>query len=72
MKASCLFPAPGDWGTEVRLHLRFDPPTGMFGGTMAKVLGIGPACVAAKMLRNLKSLAGAGGNSDHAAPTGRP
>jgi hypothetical protein len=51
----------------VRLHLRFDPPTGMFGGTVARLLGFGPALLAAKMLRNLKSLAEAG-----EIPTTRP
>lgn len=60
-------PAPGDRGTEVRLHLRFDPPTGVFGGTMARMLGFGPDLLAAKMLRNLKSLAEAG-----EIPTTRP
>jgi hypothetical protein len=39
----------------------------MFGGTMARVLGFGPALLAAKMLRNLKSLAEAG-----EIPTTRP
>lgn len=60
-------PAPGDRGTEVKLHLRFVPPTGRFGGTVSRLLGLGPALLAGKMLRNLKSLAEAG-----EIPTTRP
>jgi uncharacterized membrane protein len=53
-------PAPGERGTEVTLHFRFDPPGGALGTTVAKRLGFLPRMVADKVLRRLKSLAETG------------
>jgi uncharacterized membrane protein len=35
-------PAPGDRGTEVRVELRYDPPGGALGATVAKLFGEDP------------------------------
>lgn len=60
-------PAPGDRGTEVTLHLHFDPPGGALGDGIAKVFGGLPKVAAAKALRRFKSLAETG-----EIPTTRP
>lgn len=51
-----LSAAPGDRGTEVRLYFRFDPPGGILGDTVVKLLGFAPRMVAEKALRRFKSL----------------
>ncbi|MFC6824028.1 SRPBCC family protein [Halopelagius fulvigenes] len=51
-----LRPAPGDQGTEVTLHLRFDPPGGKIGNAAMKFSGFVPAVLAKKALRRFKSL----------------
>lgn len=53
-------PAPGDRGTEVTLHLSFDPPGGAVGDAVADRLGIVPETLAAKTLHRFKSLIEAG------------
>jgi uncharacterized membrane protein len=53
-------PAPSDWGTEVTLRFRFDPPGGTLGNTLARRLGIVPRMLAEKALRRFKSLAETG------------
>jgi uncharacterized membrane protein len=37
-----FLPAPGGRGTELRVDLTYDPPAGMFGATVAKLLGKEP------------------------------
>jgi uncharacterized membrane protein len=51
-----LTPAPGDRGTEVKLYFRFDPPGGMLGDAIVKLLGSAPRMIAEKALRRFKSL----------------
>ncbi|HET8636923.1 MAG TPA: YgaP-like transmembrane domain [Acidobacteriaceae bacterium] len=53
-------PAPGNRGTEVMLHSRFEPPGGAAGDWMAKQLGFVPRMLAAKALQRFKSLAETG------------
>lgn len=53
-------PAPGGRGTEVKLHVRFNPPGGVLGGTVVKRLGFVPRLFAEQALRRLKSLAETG------------
>jgi uncharacterized membrane protein len=60
-------PAPGDRGTEVTLHLHFDPPGGALGEGIARVFRGLPKVAAAKALRRFKSLAETG-----EIPTTRP
>jgi uncharacterized membrane protein len=52
-------PSHGDWGTEVRLTWRFDPPGGMFGDLVAR-LTHAPHELGALVLRRFKSLAETG------------
>lgn len=49
-------PAPGDWGTVVTLQFRFDPPGGVVGDAVVKLLGGVPGMLAFKTLRRFKSL----------------
>ena len=49
-------PAPGDWGTVVTLQFRFDPPGGVLGDAVVKLLGGAPDRLAFKTLRRFKSL----------------
>jgi uncharacterized membrane protein len=49
-------PAPRDWGTEVILHLRFDPPGGVLDNLAAQRGGIVSRVVVEKALRRFKSL----------------
>lgn len=53
-------PAPGDWGTEAMLCLRFDPPGGALGNRAMQRLNIVPRILADKVLRRFKSLAETG------------
>lgn len=52
--------APGDRGTEAKLHVHFDPPGGAFGGAAAKLMGVAPDMIAGKALRRFKALAETG------------
>lgn len=52
--------APNDRGTEVTLHLRFDPPGGQYGRKAMELLDVVPSTVASKALRRFKSLAETG------------
>ena len=56
----CFRPAPGDRGTEVMFHFRFEPPGDTLGSSLAKRLNIVPHMVAEKALRRFKSLAETG------------
>ncbi|WNG47609.1 DUF2892 domain-containing protein [Archangium minus] len=49
-------PAPGEWGTVVTLHFRFNPPGGVIGEAAVKLLGIVPDTLAFTTLRRFKSL----------------
>ncbi|WP_224270490.1 SRPBCC family protein [Haloprofundus salinisoli] len=53
-------PAPADRGTEVTLHLRFDPPGGSVGSAAMNLLGVVPETLVSKMLYRFKSLAETG------------
>jgi len=53
-------PAPGDWGTEVALHLDFKPPGGALGQAVVKRMGRVPVKLVDKALRRFKSLAETG------------
>jgi len=53
-------PAPGDWGTEVMLHLTLVPPAGPVGVLLAKAFGPAPELLLQKGLRRFKSLAETG------------
>jgi uncharacterized membrane protein len=49
-------PAPGGRGTEVKLHLRFDPPAGALGEAAMKRLSAVPSVLVDKALYRFKSL----------------
>jgi uncharacterized membrane protein len=49
-------PAPGDWGTEVRVHLQYEPPAGKAGATVAWLLGYEPSQTIREDLRRFKQL----------------
>lgn len=49
-------PAPGDRGTEVRVELRYDPPGGVVGATIAKLFGEEPGEQARGDLRRFKQV----------------
>jgi uncharacterized membrane protein len=49
-------PAAAGRGTEVKVHLRYDPPAGKFGATVSKILGEDPATNVEEDLRRLKML----------------
>jgi uncharacterized membrane protein len=53
-------PAPRDWGTEVRLRLRFDPPGGALGNAAAGLLTYVSRIQLGRVLRRFKSLAETG------------
>jgi uncharacterized membrane protein len=54
---SVLFrPAPGNYGTELTLQVRFDPPGALWGKALSKLLGIAPRLLIERALRNFKSL----------------
>jgi uncharacterized membrane protein len=48
--------APADWGTVATLSMRFDPPGGVLGDSVAKALSIAPRIGLEQVLRNFKSL----------------
>jgi uncharacterized membrane protein len=49
-------PAPGDRGTEVHVRLRYDPPGGTLGATIAKLFGEEPSVQVDGDLRRLKQV----------------
>jgi uncharacterized membrane protein len=49
-------PAPGDRGTEVHVELRYDPPGGALGMTLAKLMGEEPAIQIKDDLRRFKQI----------------
>jgi uncharacterized membrane protein len=55
-----LRPAPGEWGTELALTLRFIPPGGALGKKVTKVFDLLPKEVASKALHRFKCLAETG------------
>jgi len=62
-------PAPGGRGTEVRVVLKYDPPAGTVGATLARWLGEAPEQQIAEDLDSFKRLMEAGGT---AATRGQP
>ena len=65
-------PAAGGRGTEVRVVLRYDPPAGVVGATIARILGEDPAVQVQEDLRRLKRLVETGEIATTAGqPTGR-
>ena len=64
--------APAGRGTEVRVVLKYDPPAGVVGSTIAKLFGEEPAQQIDEDLRRFKSLMEAGeAPSTEGQPTGR-
>lgn len=64
--------AAGGRGTEVRVILRYEPPAGIFGATLAKMFGEDPAFQIQKDLRRLKELIETGEVATvRSQPTGR-
>ncbi|WP_312242982.1 SRPBCC family protein [Pantoea sp.] len=55
-----LSAAPGEWGTEIALTLRFAPPGGKLGKKVTSILDIFPKEIASKALHRFKSLAETG------------
>jgi uncharacterized membrane protein len=53
-------PGPADWGTEVTLTIRLDPPTGLLGAAAAVLPAAVPKIAVAKALRRFKNLAETG------------
>ena len=53
-------PATGGRGTEVKVVLRYDPPAGVIGAVVSKILGEDPAMNVQEDLRRLKMLVEAG------------
>lgn len=53
-------PAPGGRGTEVRVHLQYDPPAGRLGAAVAWMFGAEPAQAIQEDLRHFKQLMEAG------------
>jgi uncharacterized membrane protein len=53
---SVHFTRAGDRGTEVKVVLRYDPPAGVFGAAVSKILGEDPAMNVQEDLRRLKML----------------
>jgi uncharacterized membrane protein len=51
-----FMPAPGDRGTEVHVELRYDPPAGKLGKTVAMLLGEEPSQQVAGDLRRFKQV----------------
>jgi uncharacterized membrane protein len=49
-------PAPGGRGTEVKVELRYEPPAGIVGATLAKLLGHDPADQVEEDLRRFKQV----------------
>ena len=64
--------AAGDRGTEVRVLLRYDPPAGVLGAKVSKILGEDPAMAVQEDLRRLKMLLETGEvATTEGQPTGR-
>jgi len=55
-----LRPAPGNRGTEMTLHMRLEPPTGVLGALLVKLFGKTPTWVIDRALGNVKALLEAG------------
>ncbi|WP_130835008.1 SRPBCC family protein [[Erwinia] mediterraneensis] len=55
-----LSTAPGEWGTELALTLRFTPPGGVIGKKVTSMLDLFPKEIASKALHRFKSLAETG------------
>jgi len=53
---SVNFKSAGDRGTEVKVVLRYDPPAGVFGAAVSRLLGEDPAVNVREDLRRLKML----------------
>ncbi len=53
-------PAPGDQGTELHVDLRYSPPAGTVGATIAKLFGEEPAVQIKDDLRRFKNIAETG------------
>ena len=53
-------PAPGEWGTELTLTLRFNPPGGVIGKKIKALLDLFPKEQLSKALHRFKSLAETG------------
>lgn len=66
-----FIPAAGDRGTMVRLVLSYDPPGGLFGKGLAKLLQREPNIQARRDLRRFKSLMETGEVATNASPSGR-
>jgi uncharacterized membrane protein len=65
-------PATGGRGTEVKVVLRYDPPAGLFGAAVSKILGEDPAMNVQEDLRRLKMLVESGEiATTEGQPTGR-
>ena len=65
-------PAAGGRGTEVKVVLRYDPPAGLLGATVSKILGEDPAMNVQEDLRRLKMLVETGELATTAGqPTGK-
>ncbi|MDP1847831.1 MAG: SRPBCC family protein [Solirubrobacteraceae bacterium] len=52
--------APGDQGTELHVHMRYSPPAGAVGATIAKIFGEEPAIGLKDDLRRFKNIAETG------------
>jgi uncharacterized membrane protein len=64
--------ATGGRGTEVKVVLRYDPPAGLFGAAVSKILGEDPAMQVQEDLRRLKMLVETGELATiKSQPTGR-
>jgi uncharacterized membrane protein len=66
-------PAPGDRGTDVKVILRYDPPAGVLGAVVARLLGEDPSHQVKEDLRSLKMLMETGEiATTEGQPTGAP
>ena len=52
--------APADQGTELRVHLKYDPPAGVLGKTVARLFGEEPSQQIRQDLKRFKQLVEAG------------
>jgi uncharacterized membrane protein len=52
--------APANYGTELTLQVRFEPPEGRIAGALSKLLGGAPRLIVERTLRNFKSLVESG------------
>lgn len=66
-----FIPAAADRGTMVRLILSYDPPAGIFGKGIAKIMQREPNVQARRDLRRFKSLMETGEVATNASPSGR-